>query len=105
MLAAIPAEGSQVAPGQRVDLVVSSGPELQGTEFTKELIVPGPETEKVRFQVVLVDEIDGAEEPRVLVDEELEGGSHVIVSDRFYGSSAYLIIHVNGVEAGWVELP
>ncbi|MFO7274099.1 MAG: Stk1 family PASTA domain-containing Ser/Thr kinase [Symbiobacteriaceae bacterium] len=105
VLAAIPAEGSQVAPGQRVDLVVSSGPELQGTEFTKELIVPGPETEKVRFQVVLVDEIDGAEEPRVLVDEELEGGSHVIVSDRFYGSSAYLIIHVNGVEAGWVELP
>lgn len=105
VLAAIPAEGSQVTPGQRVDLVVSSGPELLGTEFSKQLVVPGPATQKVRFQVVLIDQIDGAEEPRVLVDEELAGGHHVVVSDKFYGSSAYLIINVNGVEAGWVELP
>ncbi|BAD40338.1 Stk1 family PASTA domain-containing Ser/Thr kinase [Symbiobacterium thermophilum] len=105
VLATVPAEGSQVEPGQRVDLVVSSGPELLGTEFSKELIVPGPSTQKVRFQVVLIDQIDGAEEPRVLVDEELEGGQRVVVSDKFYGSDAYLIISVNGVEAGWVELP
>lgn len=105
VLATVPAEDSQVSEGQRVDLVVSSGPELLGTEFSKELTVPGPSTQRVQFQVVLIDQIDGAEEPRVLVDEEMEGGRRVTVSDKFYGSSAYLIINVNGVEAGWVELP
>jgi len=99
VLSTVPAEGTQVTPGQRVDLVVSSGPELVGTTFVQPLTVPVSPTQKARFTVVLVDQIEGAAEPeeRILVDEEMEGGRQVIVSDKYYGD-AYLIVFVDGVE-------
>ncbi|MBP2019715.1 serine/threonine-protein kinase [Symbiobacterium terraclitae] len=105
VLSTVPAEGTQVTAGQRVDLVVSSGPELLGTTFVQPLTVPVAPTQTARFTVVLVDQIDGEAEPeeRVLVDEEMQGGRQVIVSDKYYGD-AYLIVYVDGVERVRVPL-
>lgn len=105
VLSTVPAEGTQVTAGQRVDLVVSSGPELLGTTFVQPLTVPVAPTQTARFTVVLVDQIDGEAEPeeRVLVDEEMQGGRQIIVSDKYYGD-AYLIVYVDGVERVRVPL-
>ncbi|MEW8978202.1 MAG: Stk1 family PASTA domain-containing Ser/Thr kinase [Symbiobacterium sp.] len=99
VLASTPAGGTQVTPGQRVDLVVSAGPELVGKQFSQPLVVPVLPSERARFKVVLVDQIEGATEPSesTLIDEELQGGEQVIVSGTYYGE-AYLIIYVNDVE-------
>lgn len=104
VLSSNPAQGAQVAPGQKVDLVVSMGGDLPGTDFTKELMVPGKAGEKVKFQVILIDVIAGAPSERLLYDAEPQGGQAVKVTDKFYGE-AYLIVKVGGVERGRVPLP
>lgn len=106
VLAANPAPGTQVSQGQHINLVVSLGPEIVGATFAKPLTVPGSPAEKVRFQVILVDQLEGAEEPeeRTLVDEEMAGGKSITVSDKFYGQ-AYLIVKIDGVERVRISLP
>lgn len=104
VLSSNPAQGTQVAPGQKVDLVVSLGGDLPGTAFAKDLVVPGKKDEKVKFQVILIDTIAGAPSERLLYDAEPVGGQTVRVADKFYGE-AYLIVKVGGIERGRVPLP
>ncbi|MFZ5824988.1 MAG: Stk1 family PASTA domain-containing Ser/Thr kinase [Bacillota bacterium] len=104
VLSSSPTQGTPVARGQKVDLVVSLGSDLPGTEFTKELKVPGEPNQTVKFQVILLDVIGGAASDRLLEDRELPGGQTVKITDKFYGE-AILIVKVNGVERGRFPLP
>jgi len=104
VLSANPAPGTPMTPGQTVDLVLSLGTEATPRSFRKELRVPGLSTQSVRYQVIVVDVVDGAASERLLVDQTLNGGQTVIASGTIYGD-AHLIVKVNGVERTRVALP
>lgn len=105
VLNSTPAQGTVVVSGQKIDIVVSLGPEASAKEFKEELTVPGQPTEKVKFQVILAEMVTGGQpNERLIYDKTVPGGELVKVDGQYFGE-AQLIVKVNGVERSRIPLP
>ncbi|MDB4893811.1 MAG: hypothetical protein JWN15_73, partial [Firmicutes bacterium] len=111
VIASDPPADTPVAPGQTVNLTVSSGPPApvppvpEGKPFEKVIIVPGAAGKPHDVRVTLVDTVGGvpSEQPP-LVDGKKQGGEKVPVRGTFFGP-AYLRVIVDGIEVQKIDLP
>jgi beta-lactam-binding protein with PASTA domain/predicted Ser/Thr protein kinase len=104
VLATNPAPDTAVEPGRTVDVTVSQGTPVEGTQFEKTITVPGKQGTSVAMQVVLVDVVSGVPNEVSLFQERRQAGEKVTVKGTFRGQ-AHLRILVDNQVLATIPLP